>query len=181
VIQLRDTGFLQGPRILLRDVRLSDVNERYCAWMNDREVTQYLETRFMPQSPECISAYVSSMAESRDSVFLAMVLREDGRHVGNIKLGPINWMHRFADIALVIGEKSEWGRGYATEAIRVVSNYAFMTLHLHKVTAGCYANNVASTKAFLKAGFSREGLRVQQFFCDGFYVDEVLLGLVRPS
>lgn len=174
------TRFIEGPRLVLRDVRPTDVTDRYYDWMNDPEVSQYLETRFTPQSSAKIAAYVAAMSESTDAVFLAIVVKDGDRHIGNIKLGSIDWIHRRADIALVIGDKAAWGQGYASEAIGLLTEFAFRKLGLHKVTAGCYASNVGSAKAFAKAGFTREGARLQQYFSDGGYVDEILLGRVRP-
>lgn len=174
-----DARFIQGERIYLREVRPSDVNENYYRWMNDHEVTRYLESRFYPNSLEGLHGFVTRMLGDRDNVFLAIVLKEDDRHIGNIKLGPINWIHRFGDVGLLIGEKDCWRRGYATEAIRLVTDYAFRKLNLHRLTAGCYVANIGSAKAFLKAGWQQEGLRKSHFFCDGSYMDEILLGITR--
>lgn len=173
------SGFIVGERVLLREVRPSDVNERYYAWMNDPAVTQHLESRFVPQPMERLEAYVRDLLGSKDSIFLAIVLREGDRHIGNIKLGPIDWIHRRAEVGLLIGERDCWGQGYATEAISLVTAYAFRTLNLRKLTAGCYGNNVGSVRAFEKAGFSVEGVRPEQFFVHGSYVDHVLLGLIE--
>jgi len=173
--------FLEGKRLYLREVRPSDVSENYYRWMNDPEVTHYLESRFYPNSIEGLREYVESKLGDRDNVFLAIVLKEGGRHIGNIKLGPINWIHRFADVGIVIGEKDCWGKGYATESIRLVVDYAFHVLNLHKVTAGCYSLNEGSAKAFQKAGFVVEGTHRQQYYCCGSYVDGVLLGLTRSD
>src|SRR5262249_39270580 len=117
----------------------------------------------------------------RDNVFLAIILKEGDRHIGNIKLGPIQWIHRFADIGLLIGEKDCWGRGYATEAIRLVTDYAFCELNLHKLAAGCYDLNQGSIKAFQKVGFIVEGVRKQRFYYRKSYIDEILLGLVNTG
>ena len=173
--------FLGGERVLLREVRPSDVTDAYHAWMNDPEITRYLEVRFFPQSKEEIAAYVERSRHDRTSVLLAIVRRTDGRHIGNIRLGNVNWRHRTAEIALVIGEKSAWGRGYATESIALVVDYAFRVLNLHKVSAGCYGPNEASIRAFLKVGFAEEARRPQHFFCDGVYVDHVWLGILNPN
>jgi len=172
---------LKGERIYLREVRTSDVTERYYRWMNDPEVGQYLETRFFPHSHEKIESYIREMGADPNNVFLAIVLKNGDLHIGNIKIGPINWFHRFADISLIIGDKTYWGKGYGTEAIGLVVFYAFNTLNLHKITAGIYANNVGSIKAFKKAGFIEEGLRKKHRFCEGEYVDEVLLGNIRSD
>lgn len=171
-------GFLQGERLHLREVRPTDVTNRYYAWMNDPDVTRYLESRFFPNSRAMLQNYVNAKAGDQDNVFLAIVLNQGNRHIGNIKLGPINWIHRFADVGLLIGEKDCWGHGYATEAISLVMEYGRKGLNLHGLTAGCYAPNVGSLRAFLKAGFVQEGLRKNRYFCDGQYVDEVLLGVI---
>lgn len=173
--------FVDGDRIYLREVRPSDVNENYYRWMNDPAVTRYLESGFYPNSTEGLREYVTRMSGDRDGVFLAIVLKDGDRHIGNIKLGPINWIHRFADVGLLIGERDCWGKGYAAEAIQLVTAYGFDVLNLHKLTAGCYAPNQGSLKAFLKAGYVQEGSRRSHFFCNGKYVDNVLVGLVRPD
>jgi RimJ/RimL family protein N-acetyltransferase len=173
--------FIQGDRIYLREVRLSDVNENYYRWMNDPDVIDFLEVRFFPNSIERIESYVRTMEEDPDSLFMAIILKENDEHMGNIKLGPINWIHRFADLSLFIGEKKFWGKGYAPEAIGLAVDHAFNTLNLQKVTAGVYANNMGSLRAFKKAKFLKEGLRKHHRFYRGHYVDEVCLAIVRPE
>ena len=173
--------FLEGDRIYLRDVNVGDVNENYYRWMNDPEVTQYLETRYVPRyvprSLNNIREFVEAMDGKTDEIFLAICVKEHDRHIGNIKLGPINWVHRFGDISLLIGERDCWGRGYGAEAIGLLVRFAFRVLNLHKLRAGCYADNVGSMKAFEKNGFKREALLERQWFVDGEWVDQVLLGI----
>jgi [ribosomal protein S5]-alanine N-acetyltransferase len=176
-----NTTFITGKRIYLREVRLSDVNENYYRWLNDPEVTRYLEVRYIPRSLENIRKYVEAMNGNPDEIFLAICLKKDDMHVGNIKLGPINWIHGFADMSLVIGEKAVWGRGIAAEAIRLLSRFAFDVLNLHKLRSGCYEENRGSIKAFLKAGFAPEGTLKKQWQVNGKFQDEVLFGLCRDN
>jgi ribosomal-protein-alanine N-acetyltransferase len=173
--------FLEGKRIALREVRPSDVNGAYYRWMNDPETTHYLESRFIPNSIEKLQEYVAGKLGDRENLFMAIILKEGQRHIGNIKLGPIQWIHRAADIGILIGEKDCWGKGYAVEAIRLLAEYAFQGLNLHKLTAGCYQVNGGSAKAFQKAGFVLEGTRKGQFYSDGSYVDELLFGYLRAE
>ncbi len=170
--------FISGDRLYLREVRISDVNEDYYRWMNDPGIVQYTESRFSPQSMEQIAVFVRDMSSTRDNVFLAIMERSSGKHIGNIKLGGINWKHRFGDIGLIIGDKDCWGKGYGTEAISLVADFAAKTLNLHKVWAGCYCINEGSIKAFQKAGFTREGISKQQYFFNGDYIDAVILGKI---
>lgn len=173
--------FIDGPRLYLREVRPSDVNGTYYGWMNDSEVTRYLESRFYPNPIESLHDFVAKRVGDHDNIFLAIVRKDDNRHIGNIKLGPINWIHRFADVGLLIGEKDCWGQGYATEAIHLVTHYAFRTLNLHSLTAGCYASNQGSARAFLKAGWYQVGQRKSSLFLDGHFEDAILLGVVSTD
>lgn len=171
---------MQGERIYLRKVSPDDVNEAYCRWMNDPTTNRFLESRFYPHSIETLREYVVNKQGDNLNAFFAIVLNDGDRHIGNIKLGPVDSNHRLADIGILIGEKDCWGKGYALEAINLIVDYAFDTLNLHKVTAGCYAPNKGAIRAFEKAGFIQEGVRKAHCFFEGEYVDDVLLGLVRP-
>jgi RimJ/RimL family protein N-acetyltransferase len=178
---MNNSYFIHGERIYLREVRVSDVNESYYRWMNNPEITRYLESRFRPNSLDSLREYVQQKLHDSNSLFLAIVLIDGDRHIGNIKLGDINWVHRFGDVGLLIGEKECWGKGYATEAIGLVTRFAFTVLNLHRLTAGCYASNPGSAGAFLRNGWQEEGRRRNQYFGDGKYEDGILLGITNAE
>lgn len=181
-VRTEGTGLpvVRGQRLYLRELTIGDVADRYCGWMNDPEVTRFLESRFVPHTVDTLRAYVADVTSRPDVMPFAIVLNGD-RHIGNIKLGPIDPHHRCGDIGILIGERDAWGAGYASEAICLLVDYAFGSLGLHKVTAGCYENNGGAIRAFLRAGFVQEGLRHRQYFCEGRYVDAILLGKVNPG
>ena len=90
--------YVQGERIYLREVNPADVNDNYYRWMNDPEVTRYLESRFFPNDMNSLREHVHQKLKDRNNVFLAIVQKDTEQHIGNIKLGPIDWMHRLADV-----------------------------------------------------------------------------------
>lgn len=173
--------FIEGKRIYLREVRLSDVNENYYKWLNDPEVNRYLETKYIPQSFENIRKYVEKMNAKADEIFLAICLKEGDLHIGNIKLGLINWIHRYGEVSLIIGEKTYWGKGYASEAIRCLTDFAFKTLGLHKLIASFYDCNKGSIRAFEKAGYVVEGILKYFFYFDRRFIDRIICGIVSPQ
>ncbi|KZL94090.1 GNAT family N-acetyltransferase [Clostridium magnum] len=173
--------FIDGERLYLREVRIEDVNDDYYRWMNDEEITAYTESRFRPYSIHQLKDYVSKMDGETNSIFLAIVDKATDKHVGNIKLGNINWIHRIGDIGIIIGEKNYWGKGYATEAIKLLTAYAFHKLNLHKVWAVCYDLNKGSIGAFKKAGFNEEGLLKEHYFYKGKYINEIIFGLTSED
>jgi len=166
-------------KVYLRPVSLSDVNDRYIAWLNDAEVNQFMETRFRSQRKSDIEAYVNKMIMDPNAHFFAVVLCKEDRHIGNAKLAVSPHHHR-GEISLWIGDKSLWGKGLATEIISQLKVFAFGKLGLRKLTAGCYANNMASAKAFLKAGFFQEAVFKDHHVCGDRVVDGIRLACFHP-
>lgn len=170
---------INGKRIYLRRIVVPDINERYLSWMRDPRVYEFLESRFEKWTVRKLKDYVKRVSADPDYLFMAIISKKGNRHIGNIKLGPINRHHRSAEIGIIIGDKLFWGKGCATEAIRLITAHAFKKLKLHKLTAGAYANNMGSVKAFKRAGFSIEGIRKKHYLHRGKYVDGVLLGIIN--
>jgi len=156
------------------------VTDAYVGWMADPEVNRYLESRFAVHRREDIEAYVAARLAGED-LLLGIHSRALDRHVGNIKLGPIDRHHGLGEIGIMIGDRDAWGKGIATAAIRRISAIAFEELGLRKLSAGCYASNVGSRKAFEAAGFAVEAIRPAHVLVDGQPVDAVLLGLARAA
>jgi len=171
---------LRGPRLTLRPLTLGDATDRYASWMNDPVINRYLESRFAEHTIEDLRRFINAMMIS-DRDFLFGMFAGAGDHIGNIKLGSIDWYHRYGDVGLLIGEPDYWGKGLATEAISLVTEFGFRRLELHKITAGCYSNNMGSAKAFLKAGWTQEGVRRSHYQCGDSFVDAVMLAIWNPQ
>ena len=167
---------IRGTNIHLRKIKYSDVNKEYLSWMNDQSTNQYLESRFQKWTINKLKKYLKEIEKNPDYLFCTIILNKNNKHIGNIKIGPINHIHRLADIGILIGDKSCWGKGYGSEAIKLIANYVFSKLKLRKLTAGIYVNNIGSYKAFKKAGFNKVGqLKKQRFYKNNQYVDEILM------
>jgi RimJ/RimL family protein N-acetyltransferase len=172
---------IEGDRIYLRRLSAIDVSATYLGWMTAPTVNRYLESRFAEHTLQGLHDFVEKMAGDPLNLFAGIFLRDGDVHIGNIKLGPIDARHRRADIGLLIGDPECWGKGYATEAIAVLSDFAFARVGLHRLTAGAYAENEGSARAFERAGFAREGLLRSHWFCEGKFQDGVYLGRINPS
>jgi RimJ/RimL family protein N-acetyltransferase len=125
--------------------------------------------------------YVKGINGRANEQLYAICLNTSDEHIGNIKLGSIHSLYLSADIGLFIGKKTTWGKGYATEAIRILTRYSFNKLNLRKLNAGAYATNFASIAAFEKCGWTREGVLKKQIVIGDLELDVVLLGLHRDD
>ncbi len=171
---------IKTQRLELRVLQPSDATADYLSWLRDPEVTRYLELRFTPVS-DCaeLAAFIDSVNASPDNLMFGIFLASNGRHIGNIKLGPIVRRHGRAEIGFLIGDRESWGKGYASEAIQAVARHGIDACGLAKITAGCYDTNIGSSKALLKAGFSHQATIPSHVICEGRRVASLLYGLDR--
>lgn len=167
---------LTSNDLILRNLSPIDVNKYYLGWLTDPEVVRYLEIRFAKHSLESTLLYVGLMNDSTDSLLLG-IFKHNHQHIGNIKLGPINPHHKRGEIGIMIGDRSCWGQGYGSEAIRMLTRYSFDVLKLHKLSSGTYADNEGSRQAFFKAGWKEEGHLPHHWMCHGEWVDGIILGI----
>lgn len=171
-----------GDLVFLRQIEMRDCTACYVDWLNDPEVNKYLETKWSRQDIGSIKAFVRAQRENNHSVLFAIVSNTEKGHIGNIKIGPVHEHYKHADISYFIGDKRFWNKGIATEAIKLVCEYGFEELGLHRIEAGVYAVAVGSWKALEKNGFQREGVfREQVILGGGGYMDIYRYGLLRSD
>jgi len=166
-------------RIYLKLLSPDDVTQAYLRWMQDQEVTQFLESRWTVYGVDALKDYTRKVNEDPFAFLFGIYLIESKEQIGNIKIGGIHSLHRYGDIGLLIGEKTLRGKGYGTEAIQAATQYAFEELNLNKVIAGLYADNIGSYKGFIKSGYREVGRWKKHRFFKGNYVDEILVEKLR--
>lgn len=172
-----DTVKISGERIFLKPLSWQEVTPTYVEWMQDKEITRFLESRWKTHTLESIKSYIEAISEAPDAFLFGIFENGSGEHIGNIKIDNINQTHKFGHLGLIIGNKKVWGRGYGAEAIKLATRYAFEELYLNKLVAGIYANNIGSYKAFIKAGFQDAGRLKNNRLYENGYVDEILVEL----
>lgn len=152
-------------KIHLRDLTENDINENYLSWFRDQEVTKYLDSRNLTKQE--VLDNIAKGKKLGTHVMLAIVENESGKHIGNVKIGPINTATKVSDLVTVIGDLSSQGKGFGSEAILVGSNYAFEHVGIRKLAGRINVRNTASVKAYLAAGWIIEGILRDHDLRDG--------------
>ena len=173
--------FLIGDKIYLRGLEREDLTGEYFQWLNDYDVTRALASGRTPNTPEAMEKYYLEVTGSSTDVIFAIVEQETDRHIGTVKLGSINWVHRSAEFGIMIGAKDCWNKGYGTETAKLVLDYGFRRLNLHKVVLSGVVENKGAISSYEKAGFKHEGLIKKLLFIDGEYHDKVIMGITRDE
>lgn len=171
--------FQQGSRVSLRALAQADV-PRWAQWFNDAAITRHMNKGAFPNTEAQQTEVLETLQRSRSDIQLAIVAADSGELTGIIGLHHIDWIHRRGDISIVIGEPSR-RRGLGSEAIRLMAAHGFGKLNLHKITAGMWATNVGSRRAFERNGFRLEAILCESFWFEDRWVDEIRLGLLRKD
>jgi [ribosomal protein S5]-alanine N-acetyltransferase len=147
---------LELERVVLASLTPIAAEGRYLDWVQNPMVNRYLELRHSPPDKVGIQRFIEEMNASDDCLFLG-IFTKDKMHIGNVKLGPIDWVNCHAVIGLMVGEVDLWGKGFGTEVISGITHYSIEQLELHHLSASCYASNLGSLMAFARAGFDEVG------------------------
>lgn len=166
---MRHESTLHDDDLCLAPLDPSHVGSDYVAWLNDPQVVGQTEQSAREHTVDSVRAYVEATLDAPDALIWRILLAS--AHVGNIRLSNIHRIHRRAAVALIIGHSSARGRGLGPRAIKLVVDYALGELGLNKVTAGLYASNPASGRAFEKAGFHLEATLRRHAWHDGAFID----------
>jgi [ribosomal protein S5]-alanine N-acetyltransferase len=170
-----------GARVRLEPLERNHLSARYLGWLNDPDVTRYMETGIFPTTADDLEQFFRSVTGSREHVVFAIVHKESGQHIGNVKLGPIHWVHRCATFGILIGEKKFWGQGLGGDATRLAVEYGFDRLNLRRIDLGVFAEHQAAVRCYEKIGFKVEGRFREELFQNGEYKDRLWMGLLRSE
>ena len=163
-----------GERLYLSPISDNeDDTENYMKWMNNKDVAinfgQY--NRIVSSKNDLKWLYETPSDMQR----YAIVHLEGDMLMGSISIHNIDHLNRNAFIGIFIGEDEHRGKGYGTEAIRLLLEYGFRTLNLHSIMLTVHADNYAGIACYQKVGFQEVGRFPECVFKDGQYVDKLYM------
>ena len=120
--------YIVGKSIYLRHPTLEDVKGDWYEWLSDPEITKYLSERYWPNSIESQSEFFNNLHKSKNKLVLAVCDIKTDKHIGITSLNNINWVHGFAEIALIIGDKNYQSGLNAIESTSLLLKIAFTKL-----------------------------------------------------
>ena len=137
--------------IFIRIISKKDVSLTYLNWLNNKEIMKFTEQNKKNHTLKSTIEFVEDKLQSKFDFLFGIFLNNN--HVGNVKLGPIDWNKRESQISFFLGEKEFWGKGITFKVIKKLLLFAFKTLGLIEIKAGYDKENLASAKVFKKCNF----------------------------
>ena len=172
---------LAGARLRLRPLRSDDADDLF-ALHSDPRVMRYWSHVPWTAREQSVARIAQLARDRANAEFYTWATTIEGadRLVGTVSLFAINRTHRRAEIGYALAPSS-WGRGYATDALRLAIAFAFETLDLARLEADIDPRNEASCRLVERVGFLREGLLRQRWHVAGEVTDSAMFGLLRDE
>jgi RimJ/RimL family protein N-acetyltransferase len=168
---------LHGAVIALEPPRPEDSALR-ARWFADVEVARLYTS---PGVPIEVEDQASAERAARDSSVVLWRIAHEGRAIGSCFLLGVDWKNRQALSGMMIGERSLWGRGFGTEAVRLRTGFAFEELGLERLETSSIDVNVGMHRALERSGYRRIARRSRRFFIEGSWHDELVFELLRQE
>ncbi len=172
-------GFLCGERVYLRPVEHQDL-AWIRKWANDPEIRR-LTGEVTPMTSGGAERFFEKVQNNEDRIWFIIALGENDAPIGEAGLLRMFPAWRTTDLSIIIGEKDAWGKGYGTEAIRLLLDYAFGYLNFHRVAVGVVGFNERALCFYEKIGFKREGVQQDGYFYDHAYHDFVMMRMLEDE
>jgi ribosomal-protein-alanine N-acetyltransferase len=169
---------LDSERLLYRPLSLEHLSQSYVDWLNDPLVNRFLETGG-DYTLEILERFLRDV-ECKKILFWAIHTKVNNLHIGNIKVDPVNERHGLGEYGIMMGARSEWGKGYAKEASQTIIDHCFNVLKLRKITLGVVDQNRPAVNLYRSLNFVTEGIYKAHGLYSGVYCDVFRMALFNP-
>jgi RimJ/RimL family protein N-acetyltransferase len=166
-----------GDRVVLRR-HIPDNIRAFQRWYSDPDVVRLTRYQDGPMRRDEIDRFFAARALGPDSLSMAIHTVESNRLIGTCALSQLDPDNGSALFHITIGEKDTWGRGYGTEATRLMLDHAFTELGLHRVALTVFAFNERAVRSYRSVGFVVEGRAREAIWREGRWWDEISMSLL---
>lgn len=170
---------LEGQRLRLRAATADDAEARFSLGHSPDIVRMFGVSQADHKAMTREAAQAWALGQSNDPY--AWIIEVGGRLIGEIKLHTVNTIDRRASMAIAIYDSQLLGKGFGSEAIRLLLHHAFTQMNLHRIAVRVLAYNDRAIKAYQKCGFVVEGRERETAFVDGIWHDDLMMGILSQE
>lgn len=171
--------YLESENLSLKPYSEIDIKYLY-QWFNDQIITYFLETGLKPLTEKQIKEELAKEIDSGSIIFILLDKRKK-IPIGIIGLYSVNTISRKAEMRIIIGDKKYWGKGLGTQAVDLITFFAFDHLNLNKVALGVSAGNISAYKTYQKSGYKKEGILKDDVYRNGKFYDGINMAILRKD
>lgn len=145
---------IEGKNILLVPFTEKYVTADYLRWMNDAETTRFILKAQGDITRDDLLSFAKTMNDSKHDYFFAVLLKDSLRHIGNVRLGPIDFNLKLSKFGIMIGEKDIRGCSLGTETVELIKSFCFDELNLDRLHFPVVKEYEPAMRLYKKTGFT---------------------------
>jgi RimJ/RimL family protein N-acetyltransferase len=174
-----DKPTLTGKRVVLRPVGPEHA-EGLWELVRDPE-TRRLTGSHGEFSHQAVEIWYATRGDHADRLDLAICDAADGSYVGEIVLNELDTGNTSCNFRIALVGPRAFGKGYGTEATRLILAHAFETVGLHRVALEVFTFNARAHHVYEKVGFVKEGVLRDALCWDGGWHDAIVMSVIAPD
>lgn len=176
---MKEKVILTGKRVQLRPITVEDAPAMFAS-LSDEETMRLTGTQ-ENFTFEQVENHCRRVAEADDRADFAITLKDAGDYIGEVVLNEIDDRNRTASFRIALAGKKWFGRGFGTEATRLILAYGFKTLNLHRIELEVYDFNPRAQHVYEKVGFVPEGIRRDALLWEGKYQNAIIMSILEDE
>lgn len=168
---------IRGERVVLRAIEREDL-PNYVQWFNDPVVLEYFG-QYAPLSLAEEEQWYEQMLQDQKQRNFA--IEYQGQHIGGAGFCNIDWRNQSSEVGLLIGTTELWDHGLGREVLKVLLDFGFYQMNLHRIHLRVYAEHRRAVHLYETLGFQHEGRWRDAEFRHGRFQDMLWMGILRDE
>ena len=168
-----------GFKLVLFNLEM--VNDDYLSWLKNNDVNKYLLKPNKKILKEDAFTYCKGLIASDNNLFLAIISTSENKHIGNVRLGPIDFDSKVCKYSMMIGDINYHGKGLGTNIVKECISFVFDELKMKKFYLDVISDNIAAIRTYEKNGMITEGLLQGHVFLNNKYHDLLIMSIFNTN
>jgi len=165
---------ISGDKIFLKKITRNNLST--CVkWLNDPEVNRFLSQSIKNIDEQKELDWYKNIRNSEEDLVFTINTKADSAYIGNCGLHKINLEKKLCELGIFIGNRDYWNKGFGTDTVRTILNFASTVLGIDAVQLIVYEYNHRAIYIYEKCGFVQTGILKKHHFYDNVYWDAYVM------
>lgn len=171
-----------GQLVKLRAYKEEDI-EKAVEFINDEEVKKLMDSNIpFPMTKWQEEEWVRSRKANTDFTYdFAIEDLKTGKYIGGCSINECDVKNRTCVVGIMIGDKEYWGKGYGSDALKVLIKFIFEEVNMNKIKLNVFSFNNRAIACYKKVGFKEEGILKKEIYRNGRYHDEIIMAMFKDD
>lgn len=171
-----------GQVVKLRAYKEEDI-EKATVYINDEEVKKLMDSTIpFPMTKWQEEEWIRSRKANTDFTYdFAIEDLKTGKYIGGCSINECDVKNRTCVVGIMIGDKEYWGKGYGSDALKVLIKFIFEEVNMNKIKLNVFSFNNRAIACYKKVGFKEEGILKKEIYRNGRYYDEIIMAMFKDD